>query len=568
MSDQPPVPPAQVKSEEPNQSGPTISPTAPSKAVPVASAGEMRDGSETPQWLFDVLNRQVEEITGHGFQLDAAASGWNAKCGDYYDEEDDALRQDWSGFPSIWCNPPFSADLIGRFVAKAVEAAEKGSTVVLLLPSWPGYDWYQELKRRGQMRDVIGPVSFDHHDGGRAVLNKGRNSVSLVVALLGPHVAAGSNGPPISRAGELNLPSENSLVSAGTNGPPISRGGEPEPPSEPRQPDKAPRSLVKKPKLITLSELTPVATDWLWPLRIPKGELTILDGDPSVNKSSLLMDLAARVSTGREMPDGTGGVLGGVLLLLAEDSLQKAVLQRLTAAGADLDRIAVPPTSVVLPRDMARVEEWVSQMRAALVIIDPLIAFLACDPNSDRHVRLAMTPLRAFAERSGCAVVLVRHLTKRGGRHALYRGGGSIGIGAATRSALMVGRPPDDPDLRVLRQTKSNLGPLAPSLLFEPVATPEGVVRVEWRGECDSTPDDLLVPAKPGEGRLAEAIDSLKTKLSGGPAEQQVVKDKAIRAELAYRTVERARERLGVRSDRQGWGPGSKCYWRMPTEGP
>src|SRR4051794_30180595 len=61
----------------------------------------------------------------------------------------------------------------------------------------------------------------------------------------------------------------------------------------------------------------------------------------------------------------------------------------------------------------------------------------------------------------GCAVVLVRHLTRRGGRHALYRGGGSTGIVAATRSALMVGRPPDDPNLRVLRQTRSNPAPLA-----------------------------------------------------------------------------------------------------------
>ena len=60
--------------------------------------------------------------------------------------------------------------------------------------------------------------------------------------------------------------------------------------------------------------------------------LTILDGDPSVNKSSLLLDLAARVSTGRKMPDGTGGKKGGVLLLLAEDSLKKTVLQRLQAA--------------------------------------------------------------------------------------------------------------------------------------------------------------------------------------------------------------------------------------------
>jgi len=139
---------------------------------------------------------------------------------------------------------------------------------------------------------------------------------------------------------------------------------------------------------------------------------------------------------------------------------------------------------------------------------------------------------------------------------------------AATRSALLVGRPPDDPDLRVLCHVKSNLGPLAPSLSFGPVATPEGAVRVEWRGECEYTPDDLLAPAKPGEGRLAEAMTFLKDLLSSGPVEQKLVKSEAAGAGLAYRTVERAKELLGVRSERHGWGPGSTCHWRMPTGGP
>lgn len=321
-------------------------------------------------------------------------------------------------------------------------------------------------------------------------------------------------------------------------------------------------------KFVTLSELTPAATQWLWSPRIPRGELTVLDGDPSVNKSTLVVDLAARVSTGREMPGGAAGAEGGALLLLGEDSIRKTVIHRLKAAGADLDRITVASGQVAVPQDLPEMEAEVRRIMAVLVVIDPLIAFLGCDANSDRQVRLAMTPLKAFAERTNCAVVLVRHLTKRGGRHAMYRGGGSIGIVAATRSALLVGRSPDDPDLRVLCHVKSNLGPLAPSLSFGPVATPEGVVKIEWRGECDYTPDDLLAPAKPGENQLDKAMVFLKELLSGGPVEQKVVKSKAVEAGLAYRTVERAKELLGVRSERHGWGPGSKCRWSTPTEGP
>jgi phage N-6-adenine-methyltransferase len=371
------------------------------------------DGSETPQWLFDLINRQVEEITGHGFELDAAASDWNAKCAHYYDEEHDALKQDWSVSRRIWCNPPFSAGLIERFIAKALEAVEKGSTVALLLPNWPGYEWFQEVKKRGAMRDVIGPVKFLHHDGGQAILNNGRNSVGLVVALLGPRFAPGTSGPPIRNPSAPEPPYPPEGIAA-------SRGG---------QPGVEPMGA----RFTRLSELEPKETEWLWHLRIPRGEITVIDGDPSVNKSTLLLDLAARVSTGRAMPDGTEGTRGGVLLLMAEDSLRKTVLQRLTAAEADLSRIAVPPRSVVLPRDRALIEELAAQIGATLVIIDPLMAFVTSDSSSDQRVRRALTPLKDLAERTDTAIVLVRHLTKRGGVHALYRGGGSIGIVAAAR---------------------------------------------------------------------------------------------------------------------------------------
>ena len=317
-----------------------------------------------------------------------------------------------------------------------------------------------------------------------------------------------------------------------------------------------------------LSDLTPQATDWLWHLRIPAGELTILDGDPAVNKSSLLLDLAARVSRGRKMPDDTPGKKGGVLLLLAEDSLKKTVLQRLQAANADLKLISVPNCPVLIPRDLPLIEEIACQIRATLMVIDPIMAFLGVDANGDQKVRGALTPIKSFAEKTGIAVVLVRHLTKRGGVHALYRGSGSIGIIAATRSALLIGKSPDEPNLRVLCQTKSNLGPLAPSLLFEPISTAEGVVSIEWRGECDYSAEDLLSPRQPNGGRLAEAMVFLTELLANGPVPQQQVKVKAVEVGLAYRTVERAKEILGVISERQGWGPGSVCHWSMPAGEP
>jgi hypothetical protein len=156
---------------------------------------------------------------------------------------------------------------------------------------------------------------------------------------------------------------------------------------------------------------------------------------------------------------------------------------------------------------------------------------------------------------------MVRHLVKRGGRNAIYLGLGSIGIIAAARSALLVRRSPDDEDLRVLLHSKTNLGPFAPSLLYEPVDQ-NGVVRIEWRGPCDYKADDLLGQTR--ESRLVDAITFLSALLASGPVPQGEVKAKAIGAGLAWRTVERAKEVLGILAKRNGFGTGSQSIWRTP----
>ena len=80
---------------------------------------------------------------------------------------------------------------------------------------------------------------------------------------------------------------------------------------------------------------------WLWDRRIPKGKLTMFDGDPDVGKSVVTMDLAARVSSGRTFPDGATCEAGNVLIVNVEDAKDDTIVPRLKAHGADLDRIAI-----------------------------------------------------------------------------------------------------------------------------------------------------------------------------------------------------------------------------------
>jgi hypothetical protein len=78
-----------------------------------------------------------------------------------------------------------------------------------------------------------------------------------------------------------------------------------------------------------------------WQRHLPLGKLTTLDGDPCLGKSILALDIAARVSTGRDMPDGTPGITGGagVILIAPEDGLADTIHPRLQQVGADLSRI-------------------------------------------------------------------------------------------------------------------------------------------------------------------------------------------------------------------------------------
>ena len=55
---------------------------------------------------------------------------------------------------------------------------------------------------------------------------------------------------------------------------------------------------------VRLDAVTERPQRWLWPGRIPAGAFTLIAGDPSASKSTLSLDIAARVTTGAPWPDG------------------------------------------------------------------------------------------------------------------------------------------------------------------------------------------------------------------------------------------------------------------------
>src|SRR5947209_1718961 len=86
---------------------------------------------------------------------------------------------------------------------------------------------------------------------------------------------------------------------------------------------------------ISLTDVQEHQLAWLWDKRILRSKVTLLDGDPDLGKSLITLDLAARVTTGQPMPDGSPGIQGNVILIAPEDDVTDTIKPRILAAGAD-----------------------------------------------------------------------------------------------------------------------------------------------------------------------------------------------------------------------------------------
>ena len=339
-------------------------------------------------------------------------------------------------------------------------------------------------------------------------------------------------------------------------------------------------ATVPGPKVICLADVEPERIDWLWPGYLPLGKIVVIDGDPGVGKSTVCLDLAARVSNGSAMPGESAGTKGTVLVLSAEDGLADTIRPRLDAAGADPHRVITvtqigegnEARPVSIPGDLAALDEIIGSHDVKLVIVDVLMAYLAGEVNAhrDQDIRRVLLVLSGVAERRGCCIIVLRHLNKSGGANPVYRGGGSIGISGAARAVFMCGRDPEDEtgEQRVFANVKMNIAAEPVSLAYM-VAHDEtsGVGRIEWLGSSEHRAVDLLGEpgSKEDHSERDEAADWIVSYLSseGSEAPAKDVKKAARAAGFSERTLDRARQKAKVATGRSGFGKGALYVWRL-----
>ena len=312
-------------------------------------------------------------------------------------------------------------------------------------------------------------------------------------------------------------------------------------------------------KMIQMSEVESQEVKWLWYPFIPYGKLTIIQGDPGDGKTTLVLNIAAKLSRG-ECLDSDMDVQEpvNVIYQTAEDGLADTVKPRLEIAGADCEKILVIDESdKSLSMADERLEEALARTGAKVLILDPIQAYLGggMDMNRANEARDMTKKLGLLAEKYKCAIILIGHMNKAAGNKAAYRGMGSIDFFAVARSVLLVGRIEGKKNTRAVVQIKNNLAVFGHSKAFE--LTEEGF---HWLGDYEITADELLggiTPKANKKERAKQLIYELAETNSVVKSEDIV--NLAEEKGISKRTLENAKKELGIKGKRIG----ESWYWKL-----
>ena len=322
-------------------------------------------------------------------------------------------------------------------------------------------------------------------------------------------------------------------------------------------------------KLINMEQVEVEKIDWLLYPFIPFGKVTIVQGDPGEGKTTMVLQIIAKLTKGEAvLPSGSDEsaleektmVLEpvNVIYQTAEDGLGDTIKPRLLSAGADCSRVMViDDNDQALTMMDARLEEAIIQTKARLVVLDPIQGFLGTDVDMHRanEIRPLMKRVAVLAEKYHCAIILIGHMNKNSNGKSSYRGLGSIDFQAAARSVLIVGRIKDEPEIRVVCHVKSSLAPEGKSIAFRL----DKDTGFEWIGEYDISADDLLSGDNRGQ-KIHEAKEFLKEILVSGSVAQTKVAEEAEVRGIKKKTLWNAKKELEIDSVKIG----NQWFWMLP----
>jgi hypothetical protein len=324
-----------------------------------------------------------------------------------------------------------------------------------------------------------------------------------------------------------------------------------------------------------LGDVAPEPVEWFWPSRIARGKLALVVGEAGVGKTTVSLDVTARMTVGADWPDGGRAPDGPVLLLTSEDGLADTMRPIIDRQGGDACRVYVlkavraegADRPFTLEHDLPVLETAIRKTGARTAIISPLSAYLGNkDSYKDAEIRSILTPLAELAERLRVAVVGIMHLTKAQQARLLNRVQSSVAFVGQARTVLVIGEDANTPGRRLLASVKNNLGALAPALAFR--ISDAGLA---WEPTPVEGTADALLAADEVESRSARrerdlACQFLRDALKDGPVRSKDIHADAKANGVAIRTLWRAKADLGVIADRTKDDARAAWFWMLPAK--
>jgi hypothetical protein len=232
----------------------------------------------------------------------------------------------------------------------------------------------------------------------------------------------------------------------------------------------------------TFAEIDATDQAWLWPGYVPEALLTVVIAPPKASKTTLCVDLAARVSRGDVMPDGSaGGPASAVILAALEDGSETSIAHKLRAARAELGNVVDAsggPDGDGLELTLDHVS-WLRRVigehpGARLLIVDTLSASATRPISTHTGLKAMLKPLNTLAKDTGVSVILTAH-TRKDGQPA-----GGQALISIPRQVLQITRSTDRPGERTLSVLASNIGAEDGEGIRYSLAGDGAASRIDW----------------------------------------------------------------------------------------
>ena len=343
--------------------------------------------------------------------------------------------------------------------------------------------------------------------------------------------------------------------------------------------------------IISLDQVKMEPINWLIQNWLPLGKLTLLAGQAGTGKTQLAISIAAMLSAGKHLPDGSVNPPFSILMWSGEDDISTVITPRFKASSAAMNKIHLVQGVTEL-NGQSRPFDFASDLPdlkakavqigdIGLIIIDPIVSVVAGDSNKSSDVRAGLQPIVDMAQELNCAVIGITHYRKSSNAQNISDDVlGSQAYIAVPRVAWGTKRRDSD-NTCVVAIIKNNLAPLIGGYeytieshtvlndLGQEIETSR-IVWGEYRAETASqlfkefasdNADDTESLTEPSK----LLIDLLKDGSSIKVSDIKRMVDE--RPSISWRSVERAGVALKVVRQRTNTFP-SETYWCLPPISP